>query len=99
MSDPARSVLRACELMNGWSSGSGDETDVAAADAARHIRERLAAWWPPFDGGSPREAAHRYYDASVKVICDAALRIYAARSAEIEAAKDASPASIGGRLP
>ena len=99
MADPSRSLLRACETINGWSSGSGDETCANAADAARHIRERLAAWWPPFDGGSPREAAHRYYDASVKVICDAALRIYAARSAEIEAAKDASPASIGGRLP
>jgi hypothetical protein len=99
VSDHARSVLAACETINGWSSGSSDETAAAADDAARHIRERLATWWQPLDGGSPRGAAHRYYDASVKVLCDAALRIHAARSAEIEAARGASPASIGGRSP
>ena len=91
--------LRRTANFHEFAMPEGQALAPGAADAARHIRERLAAWWPPFDGGSPREAAHRYYDASVKVICDAALRIYAARSAEIEAAKDASPASIGGRLP
>ena len=78
----SRSVLDACETINGWSSGSSDETEEHAADAARHIRERLAEWAPSFNGDSEREIAHQSYDNAVRALCNAALRVYETRAAE-----------------
>lgn len=82
MADVARSILAACEIINGWSSGTGDDTDEAARDAARHIRERLDAWCQSMKGGTARVAAHRRYDAAVRELALAALDIHVARSIE-----------------